>query len=581
MRHSRLFLVIMIFCLCYGSWISAQEVTDEPSPEVTEEATPAPELTEEATPAPETTQEPTTTPQPTGGTQYVVKAGDTLYRIAVNNGLTTQALASANNITNPSLIYVGQVLIIPGKTSTTPTPTATPSTPSATEEPNSGSGSQTSGSYLVKAGDTLFRIAVNNKTTIAELQRINNIANINLIFIGQRLTLPGTSADNNTSNNDTDSDTDTVANADFGYGIEIFMDVSNTNATGSQLIQLGAQWVKVDVKWAEIEPLKGEFNFDALDTTVNTIDALGINIMLNVYDAPAWSRPSVVGNDLGRGTGPSDNFADFGAFMGTVATRYTGKVDAYEIWKAPNLRLYWNVPQYTNPADNGDTKQFADAYKLGEIYYVDLLKVAHDAISAADANAKIVTAGLAPVGSSDNYNFIATGTFLNNMLKAGAAQYSDAVGAIFGASAVPPTAKCCDQPPGVDSHYQYFLQYFLEILDFYQDIMARNNVADVPIYVTQFGWGTVEGGILAPAGENFEWLNYTSQEEQAIYVAQAFEEGKKLGYIGPMFLYNLNGCAVGNAEACYFSLIDSNGTARPAFGTYQSIDKASTEETGG
>lgn len=51
----------------------------------------------------------------TGGSTdtYIVEAGDTLFSIAVANGLTVQALQQANNITNPNLISVGQVLTIP------------------------------------------------------------------------------------------------------------------------------------------------------------------------------------------------------------------------------------------------------------------------------------------------------------------------------------------------------------------------------------------------------------------------------------------------------------------------------------
>jgi len=44
---------------------------------------------------------------------YVVKAGDTLYSIALKYGVTVQQIATANHITNVNLIYVGQVLIIP------------------------------------------------------------------------------------------------------------------------------------------------------------------------------------------------------------------------------------------------------------------------------------------------------------------------------------------------------------------------------------------------------------------------------------------------------------------------------------
>jgi LysM repeat protein len=56
---------------------------------------------------------------------YVVQPGDTLAKIAYWYGTTVSALVSANNIANPNVIYAGQVLTLPGCT-TTPPPTPTP-----------------------------------------------------------------------------------------------------------------------------------------------------------------------------------------------------------------------------------------------------------------------------------------------------------------------------------------------------------------------------------------------------------------------------------------------------------------------
>lgn len=46
-------------------------------------------------------------------TTYVVQRGDTLTRIARRFGVNMQVLAEVNNITNPNRIYVGQTLVIP------------------------------------------------------------------------------------------------------------------------------------------------------------------------------------------------------------------------------------------------------------------------------------------------------------------------------------------------------------------------------------------------------------------------------------------------------------------------------------
>jgi LysM repeat protein len=46
---------------------------------------------------------------------YVVKPGDTLYRIAAKNGISVAALQKANNITKPESLRDGMKLVIPGK----------------------------------------------------------------------------------------------------------------------------------------------------------------------------------------------------------------------------------------------------------------------------------------------------------------------------------------------------------------------------------------------------------------------------------------------------------------------------------
>ena len=86
------------------------------------------------TPSP-TSQPPTATPPPVG-TIYIVQAGDTLSSIARRFGVTVNAIAQANGITNPNLIYVGQRLVIPD--GSTPSPTPIPPTPPAVELPLGG-----------------------------------------------------------------------------------------------------------------------------------------------------------------------------------------------------------------------------------------------------------------------------------------------------------------------------------------------------------------------------------------------------------------------------------------------------------
>lgn len=86
------------------------------------------------TPVPPTPIPPTTvpgTPPPTQ-TTYTIQAGDTVYSIAQRFGVTIPALVQANNIPADYRIYIGQVLVIPG---TTPPPTPPPTYTTYTVQP--------------------------------------------------------------------------------------------------------------------------------------------------------------------------------------------------------------------------------------------------------------------------------------------------------------------------------------------------------------------------------------------------------------------------------------------------------------
>lgn len=100
--------------------------------------------------------------------KYTVVSGDTLSGIGAKFGVDYQSIANANGISNPDLIYVGQVLTIPG--------ISQPSAPVVSEI-----------NYTVVSGDTLSGIASRYGTTYQELARINNISNPDLIYVGQTI----------------------------------------------------------------------------------------------------------------------------------------------------------------------------------------------------------------------------------------------------------------------------------------------------------------------------------------------------------------------------------------------------------
>lgn len=128
-----------------------------------------------AAPAPQ----PNPAPSPGGGT-YTVQPGNTLSGIAIRFGTTVSTLVSLNGITNPDLLYVGQVLVLPGGQ-----PPAAPGTATA-PPPSQPTQDET---YTVQPGDTLSRIALRYGVTWQELAILNNLSNPNLLYVGQVLVI--------------------------------------------------------------------------------------------------------------------------------------------------------------------------------------------------------------------------------------------------------------------------------------------------------------------------------------------------------------------------------------------------------
>ncbi|MBN8591500.1 MAG: LysM peptidoglycan-binding domain-containing protein [Anaerolineae bacterium] len=103
-------------------------------------------------------------------TTHRIQSGETLYRIARRYGTTVAELQRLNNLGTSTLIYAGNNLCV-SMGSTNPNP------PTGT-------------SYTVQPGDILSRIARRFGVDMNVLARVNNIRDVNRIYVGQVLTIP-------------------------------------------------------------------------------------------------------------------------------------------------------------------------------------------------------------------------------------------------------------------------------------------------------------------------------------------------------------------------------------------------------
>ena len=96
---------------------TTQETSVIPTPTITPTIVPEPTAAPKPTPTPTPSVDPTPVPDFATHLSYTVKAGDTLYAISVAFNVTVDVLAAVNHLSDPSLIYTGQVLIIPSESS--------------------------------------------------------------------------------------------------------------------------------------------------------------------------------------------------------------------------------------------------------------------------------------------------------------------------------------------------------------------------------------------------------------------------------------------------------------------------------
>lgn len=159
--------------------------TKEPSPVVETTAIPPPPPVELAPPAKETMTSKT----------YVVQPGDSLSRIAYRAGVSQRELLELNGIKQANHLRIGQKLTLPAYAKDLP---AGAVKASAGKKAKSGKKAATTvagaGAYVVKAGDSLGKIAKNHGVKISALRAANQLQG-DMVRVGQKLVIPGAAAE--------------------------------------------------------------------------------------------------------------------------------------------------------------------------------------------------------------------------------------------------------------------------------------------------------------------------------------------------------------------------------------------------
>lgn len=324
----------------------------------------------------------------------------------------------------------------------------------------------------------------------------------------------------------------------------------------------GIQWVRQQVPWQDLHDRSGTIYWGELDNIVNDASAAGVNVMLNIVRAPAWAT-----DNGSPGLPARRHFSTFADFMGQMAARYRGRVQAYEIWNEQN-RACENGGDCAR--DGGVGGQVA-----GADYYVDMLAAAYGAIKANDPMAIVVSGG--PTSTETNRTDIALSDTeyirqmaLNPKFRANV----DAIGVHPGGQYNSPDAMWPDNP-GPGPNWRNSREFYFRRIEDIRGVLVANGMADKQIWVTEFGWATNNNT------PGYEYGNSISFDTQAQWVTRGFQKGRHeyAPWIGAMFVWNLNFAvpwrSFGNElhEQASFGVLNGDWSPRPAFNAIQSMPK--------
>ena len=347
-----------------------------------------------------------------------------------------------------------------------------------------------------------------------------------------------------------------MTSPDYAMQVMLWGNAPTTERDLELVKNAGFRWIKQMFQWNYIEGKgKGRFEWNEPDRIVSAVEAKKLKILARLDVAPMWAR----GPDADPGLhGPPTNYQDFADFVGALAQRYKGRIGAYQIWNEPNLAREWN----------GQAPSATD--------YVKLLKLAYQAIKAADPEAIVISAGLSPTTAS---GAIATPDveYLKQMYAAGAKEYFDMLGVHGAGFKSPPEADPAvvardpaltnNDPSPENLRRSYSFRHIEDL----RQVMVANGDEKKQVAILEFGWTSDQ----RPESQ-YAW-HAVSEEMKAQYLVGAFKYAREhwQPWIGVMSLiYICSPSWTPNDEQYWWSITDEKGNPRPAYNALKEMKKS-------
>jgi hypothetical protein len=241
--------------------------------------------------------------------------------------------------------------------------------------------------------------------------------------------------------------------------------------------------------WPNVEPQKGHWDFSRMDQYISSAESHGVEVLLPLGLSPTWAsaRPT---EPSGYGPGNAakpEHSSDWQEYVRQVATRYRGRVHAYEIWNEPNLPDFFTDPPET---------------------MLELAREAYQILKDVDGSVIVVSPSATSVSGVE---------WLSRYLKLGGGAYCDVIGFHLYVTPAAPEAM-------------------VDLAQKVKSVMAENRMADKPLWNTESGWFIENRQTEVKPGKGSSSRVLTLDEASA-YVARCYVLNWALG-ISRFYFYS-------------------------------------------
>ncbi len=301
----------------------------------------------------------------------------------------------------------------------------------------------------------------------------------------------------------------------------------------------GFDWFKYFAYWNAVDGDRNRsYNWETVDWRLDEACARQLNLLLRVERGSSNWTPI-----------QDYEMAGWQAFFQDLAAHIAWKQSqcafpyrvALEVWNEPNLDFQWH-DQNVDPTR-----------------YTEMVKRAYTGARAGDPDMIIVAGSLAPTGGLPGGQAMNDVAFLEAMYAAGLKGHFDAISIHnYGFGGSPE-----------DKAWGSGILNFRRAEDIHAVMVAHGDGA-LPVWGTEFGW-LLESAACAATWESsgFAWQQVTAAE-QADYLRRAFAYADaNWPWMGVMVVSNLDFNTIGwyapCDPLCYFAVLNSDGSPRPAY----------------